>query len=184
MFSREMIKRYITLLFVLLMLSCKSKEEKMFFDFDNVEYYSLNKNKEEEINENNRKGIKDSVFENILYNEFPKEFSDEKFINIINSNGFSKYKFSRKDVEELNENIFIEKVFFNLFQGNYACAPVYRDILVFKKQNKISGIAKICLSCKQYYFIGSKKNLEIKNFGMNDEFISLEKIFNSYKSKK
>ena len=50
-----MFKRYITLLVVLLLLSCKSKEEKVFFDFDSIEYYSLTKSKEKEIVENYNK---------------------------------------------------------------------------------------------------------------------------------
>ena len=29
------------------------------------------------------------------------------------------------------------------------CAPVYRDILVFKKDNKVSAIAKVCFGCNQ-----------------------------------
>ena len=60
-----MIKRYSVVLLLFVILSCKSKEEKMFFDFDKVDYYSLNKNKEIEIVENNRKGVKDSILNNI-----------------------------------------------------------------------------------------------------------------------
>ena len=53
-----MIRRYSIVLLLFIILSCKSKEEKMFFDFDSVEYYSLTKSKEEEIIKNNRNGIK------------------------------------------------------------------------------------------------------------------------------
>jgi len=38
-----MIKRYSIILLLFVILSCKSKEEKLFFDFDSVEYYALNK---------------------------------------------------------------------------------------------------------------------------------------------
>ncbi|MFH6945563.1 hypothetical protein [Flavobacterium sp. FlaQc-50] len=179
-----MLKRYFALLVVLSLLSCKSKEDKMFFDFDTVEYYSLKKEKEKEMYENDQKGINDPVFANVLYNESPEDLNNEKFATTINSTGFSKYTLLKNDVEELRNDIFIEKMSFKAFYYRYACAPEYRDILVFKKQNKTTGIAKICLSCKQYYLVSSKKNIEIENFGTKDEFVYLEKLFRLYKDKK
>jgi hypothetical protein len=142
-----MIKRYSIVLLLFLILSCKSKEEKMFFDFDSVEYYSLYKNKEKEIIENNRKGIKDSILNNTLYSEFPDTLDNDVFYKTVNSNSFSKFKLSQEDIQYLKDDIFHEKLSFKMFELNKACAPEYRDILIFKKNNEISGIAKICLSC-------------------------------------
>jgi len=176
-----MIKRYSIFLLLFLILSCKSKEEKMFFDFDNVEYYSLYKNEEKEIIENNRKGIKDSILNNILYSELPDKLDDNIFYKTINSNGFSKFELSQKDIEYLKNDVFLEKFSLNVFQLNKACAPEYRDILVFKKNNEISGIAKICFSCGQFYIISSKREIQVENFGTEEEYKSLEKLFKKYK---
>ena len=176
-----MIKRYSIFLLLFLILSCKSKEEKMFFDFDNVEYYSLYKNEEKEIIENNRKGIKDSILNNILYSELPDKLDDNVFYKTINSTGFSKFELSQKDIEYLKNDVFLEKFSLNVFQLNKACAPEYRDILVFKKNNEISGIAKICFSCGQFYIISSKREIQVENFGTEEEYKSLEKLFKKYK---
>lgn len=171
--------RYSIILLVFLMISCKSKEEKTFFDFDSIEYYSLNK--EKELIENNRKSVNDSLYKSIIYNYFPSELNNAVFYKIVNSRGFSKFELSQKDVEYLRDDVFIEKFSLKIFEMAKACAPEYRDILVFKKENKISGVAKICLGCSQFYIISSKKEIQTKNFGTETEFKSLEKLFNTYR---
>jgi len=180
----RMRKRYSIILLVFLLISCKSNDEKAFFDFDSVEYYSLNKNKEVEIIENNRNGIKDSILNKILYSEFPDALDNDVFYKNVNTNSFSKFKLSQKDIEYLKNDVFHEKLSFKMFELNKACAPEYRDILVFKKNNKISGIAKICFSCGQFYIISSKREIQTENFGTEKEYKSLEKLFNTYKKDK
>ncbi len=71
-----------------------------------------------------------------------------------------------------------------MFENVYACAPEYRDILIFKKNEKISGVAKICLSCSQFYLISSKKEISTDNFGTEEEYKSLKKLFSKYKKDK
>lgn len=179
-----MIRRYSVVLLLFIILSCKSKEEKMFFDFDSVEYYSLNKSKEEEMDENHSKGIDNTIEDKIFYNEYPEKINSSVFNKTINSDGFSKVELSQKDVEYLRNDIFLEKSSLKMFENVYACAPEYRDILIFKKNKEISGIAKICLSCRQFYLISSKKEIQTENFGTEEEFKSLEKLFNKYKKDK
>jgi hypothetical protein len=176
-----MIKRYSIVLLLFVILSCKSKEEKLFFDFDSIEYYSLNKNKEVEVVENNRIGIKDSILNNILYSEFPAKLNNNVFYKTINSGGFSKVDLSQEDVEYLRNDVFLEKFSLKGFEFNKACAPEYRDILVFKKNNEISGIAKICLSCGQFYFISSKEEIQTEDFGTEKDYESLKEFFDTYK---
>ncbi|WP_141248445.1 hypothetical protein [Flavobacterium sp. ACN6] len=153
----------------------------MFFDFDSVEYFSLNKSKEEEIVKNNRKGIKDSILNNILYSEFPDKLDNNVFYKTIGASGFSKFKLSQEDVEYLRSDILLEKFSLKIFEAVKGCAPEYRDILVFKKNNEISGLAKICLSCGEFYFISSKKGIQTENFGTKQDYESLAKLFNTYK---
>ena len=177
-----MIKRYSIVLLLFLIFSCKSKEEKMFFDFDSVEYYSLNKSKEEEMGENNSKSIDKGIFDKIFFDDYPEKVNNTVFYKTINSDGFSKSELSQKDVEYLRSDIFLEKLSLKILENVYACSPQYRDILVFKKNKEISGIAKICLSCRQFYLISSKKEIQTENFGTEEEYKSLEKLFQKYKN--
>lgn len=163
------------------MISCKSKEEKMFFDFDRVEYYSLNKSQEEEMDKSHSKGIDNTIEDKIFYDDYPEKLSDVIFYKAINSGGFSKFELSQKDTAYLRNDIFIEKSSSKMFEYVKACAPEYRDVLVFKKNNKISGIVKICLSCGQFYLISSKKEINTEDFGTEKEYESLAKLFNTYK---
>ena len=177
-----MIKRYSIVLLLFLIFSCKTKEEKMFFDFDSVEYYSLNKSKEEEMGENNSKSIDNGIFDKIFFDDYPEKLNNAVFNKTINSDGFTKFKLSQKDVAYLRSDIFLEKPSLNILENVYACSPQYRDILVFKKNKEISGIAKICLSCRQFYLISSKKEIQTENFGTEEEYKSLEKLFQKYKN--
>ena len=179
-----MIKRYSIVLLLFVILSCKSKEEKMFFDFDSVEYYSLNNSKEEEMDENHSKGIDNSIEDKIFYDDYPEKVNDVIFYKIINSDGFSKFVLSQKGVEYLRNDVFIEKTSLKMFKNVKACAPEYRDILVFKKNNEVLGIVKICLSCGQFYLISSKKEIQVDNFGTEEDYKLLGKLFEKYKKNK
>ena len=176
-----MIKRYSIVLLLFLILSCKSKEEKKFFDFDNVEYFSLDKSKEDEMGENNSYSIDNGIFDKIFFDNYPEKVNNAIFYKTINSNGFSKFELSKKDIEYLKDDIFLEKSSLNMFENAYACAPQYRDVLVFKKNKEISGIAKICLSCRQFYIVSSKREIQTENFGTEEEYKALEKLFKKYK---
>jgi hypothetical protein len=179
-----MIKRYSIVLLLFVILSCKSKEEKMFFDFDSVDYYSLNKSKEEAMEENNSKSIDNGIFDKIFFDNYPEKVNNDVFNKTINSDGFSKFELSQKDIEHLRNDIFLEKSSLKILENVYACSPQYRDILVFKKNTEISGVAKICLSCSQFYLISSKKEIQTENFGTEEEYKSLEKLFIKYKKGK
>jgi hypothetical protein len=54
------------------------------------------------------------------------------------------------------------------------CSPVYRDILIFKKDKKITGIAQICFSCDQFYFVGNV--IKSEGFGQYEELRKLKKV--------
>ena len=77
-----------------------------------------------------------------------------------------------KYFQELNSAIFVEKKCHNIYA--VACIPVFRDILVFKKKNKVIGLAKICFKCGMYHIEGSNSNVEC--FGMDKEYKRLKKL--------
>ena len=55
-----------------------------------------------------------------------------------------------------------------------ACIHVYRDILIFKKEGKVIGTAKICFDCMSKQIKGTTANTE--NFGQDGDYEKLEKI--------
>ena len=55
-----------------------------------------------------------------------------------------------------------------------SCEPIYNDILLFKKNSKVTGIVKICFNCWQYEIIGTIANTE--TFGQGKDNMELKKI--------
>ena len=55
-----------------------------------------------------------------------------------------------------------------------ACAPIYRDIYVFRNNNKIVGIAKICFGCQIVDFVSEKYNFQ--RYGECESLIKLENL--------
>jgi hypothetical protein len=168
----------VLLLFVVLFSSCT--EEKFFLDFDEVDHYSMDKQYFD--NFHNRLLQKEDVgYEETIYSDFPKVLNDSVFLTLINSNKFRKKIISEANIEKLKNTIFVKNTSF--FREAYACAPIYRDILILKNKNKIVGIAKICMECKKYYFVGNQKNIETEDFGQNGEFDEIKEIFDDSKTK-
>jgi hypothetical protein len=92
----------------------------------------------------------------IIYGEYPYNLNF-KFNEELTKIGFKKTeitKFSR-----LKE---ILKYEFNVEIGVRKCETIFRDVLIFRKNNKIVGAVKICFGCGEYYPIG--ENLPNFNF--------------------
>lgn len=176
--------KYLFLLLTLIMVSsCESNEKKLFFDFDEVDYYKVDQKKESEYYEKERenRNEKDTVFDKIYYDDFPVDLKDTLFLSKIKSDRFNKIELAEEDKKLLKTSIFKKRLVINPFKMVRACAPIFNDILIFKKNNRISGIAKICLSCEQFYFIGNKPDVQTENFGEGGEYDKLKEIFHKYK---
>ena len=157
---------------MLLISLCSCSNNQQFFkDFDEVTYFHLKSI--------DYKNDTDSIALKVIYDEFPTELKDNKFIEEIEKNKFVKLNFNQKDVQKLKE-IFTEKLGISFSQN--ACAPIFRDILILKLKGNIVGIAKICLQCEKYYFVGYNHNINVDSFGKNNEFDDLNKIFRKYKN--
>ena len=139
------------------------------FEFDEAIHYSItDKQIDKVIN-------KDTLnnFDQIFMGDYPSEVDNNKFIIELEKNGYKKSKidneklFSLKSILRFNINP-------KLYGTVSACAPSYRDIIILKKDNEISGIAKICFECEQYYFIGN--SFYYSNF---DEYEDLKELLYS-----
>ena len=115
------------------------------FEFDEAIHYSIT---DVEIDK------RDSIFlDSIIYEDFPYQIYDTTFISKLEKNGFKKNQISEKNHSNLKT---ILRSQFGLgFLISTKCLPTYRDVIILKKDNKISGIAKICFDCDQHYFVGN-----------------------------
>lgn len=164
-------KKLFLILFILFFSSCT--KDYFFSDFDTVEYYTL---KNDSLIDYDNKG--DSIAIEILNNDYPSELNNKEFYKVVQQQKFLKKIIKNNDVAKLNE-IFTPT--YSIVFSENACIPNYRDILIFKKNSSVVGLAKICLECKQYHFVGSNQYLNVDNFGNNENFEELNKIFKKYK---
>lgn len=151
-----------------------------YFDFDQVEYYSINieENKVYNLYDIEDKTENETKLLSILEDDTFSSISDSTFIYDLEGIGYVKTKISDSDYFSLNQ-IFC---FREHKDGEYAaCIPIYRDILIFKNLNKITGMAKICFDCGQYHIVGSKEIT--KDFGQSGDFGKLNTLLNKYRNK-
>jgi hypothetical protein len=182
--------RYITLILTILLLTnCGKKNKEIekkyiishgdtlavitinkikypFYDFDKVEHYKSNLTFEQE------KYLRrtDTVGFKILMEKYPKEINDSIFYRKLIQN------YSEMKVEP-NLNSTISEIYSEKYGGEglaFACDPFYRDILIFKKRNKIVGVSKVCFECGENWTIGSKRDVSL--FGQNEDYEKLKKI--------
>jgi hypothetical protein len=170
--------KYILAAFLSLsVLSCTPKK-KEYFDFDEIDHYSIAISYLEiiELYDNPTKSELDSLKNELISFDTPLNISDLFFIDKLTKMGFKKTAIDKSKFTTI-KNIFTEKEFTS---GEYtACAPFYRDILIFKKQNKVIGTAKLCFDCMKYDIKGTIANTD--NFGQNGDF---EKLIEVLKNKK
>ena len=108
----------------------------------------------------------------IIVGFIPESINDIGFINSLPKVGYKKTYIHKSEFDEIDK-IFTTKDtsdnIITLCKGN-----VYRDILIFKKANKVIGIAKICFSCKANRIDGSSEYF--RNFGESEDYQKLGKL--------
>ena len=142
--------------------------EKYYFDFDEVDHYSLNM----DIKDIDSKSDSGFAIINQLYIEY-KNISDTLYIDSLNQKAYTNIKVKPNLLEPLRE-FFKDKSHQEALYTN--CIPWYSDILVFKKNNTITGVAKVNFKCMQHNIIGSMTNTE--EFGQSGDYDSLKTLLN------
>lgn len=189
--------KIITLLFVLFALSCQNSDKKEdndpkkskettnetseeertpcdpYFEYDEVIHYFIEM-KEDEFHDlvmKDRLTSKEKLLLEIIEDRVPETMKDTTVIDKLKNIGYTSQKIPTKRLSSL-DRIFCERFHSELV--GYKCIPIYRDILVFKKQQQTIGIAKICFECDKNHIIGTDKNTEA--FGQSGDYKRLYKV--------
>lgn len=175
---RTIVRTALGMLLCLACFACTQKSERRitsnsFFEYDAVDHYILTDTGE--IMYPPAFGEKSKPFDDyrraIILGNFPKSIADSTFVRDLKKIGYNKKQVSEQYFPELDK-IFSYQRAFSL--TSTACSPIYRDLLIFRNNNSIVGIAKICFECEQYEIVGSK--VDTQNFGQNGEYELLQKI--------
>jgi hypothetical protein len=114
---------------------------------------------------------KDKMLFEFFTGHLPTNLDYRGFIADIESVGYKK-----QDLGE-DERFKIDSIFCTRhpleIEAN-SCIAEYRDVLVFMKNKKITGIAKICFQCEQWDMVGTVISPE--NFGQSGEFTMLREL--------
>ncbi len=137
-----------------------------YFDFDNIEHYYINISEDKVYNPDSvqNKTEKQKRRLDILTNSRPLEVLDTLAFSNLERLNFKKNKIEREKFSEI-KNIFSNRK--HELPEYLACAPIFRDILIFKNQNKIIGVTKICFTCNQKLIIGAPPSSS-EAFGQKD----------------
>ena len=177
---------YLTLI-IFTLLSCNPKKieadkitiipkkiiGKKVFEYDQRDDYfnDFDENKLNELYDNQSKTEIDSFKMGVILDRIPKDSLDLSFIDKLEKIGYVKSKIEKSKFKEI-DNIFIEKSVNE--QTATGCIYVYRDILIFKKNNKVIGTAKICFGCEASQITGTSANTF--NFGQDGDYSVLESV--------
>lgn len=143
---------------------------KLFFDYEVIEHY-YNPMPDYVMSQGRYVKAEYERKYAIARYDIPKDISDTAFIDDLTYFGYRKRYMKPTKFRELNK-IFCKKD--SIIIKFCGCHGFYTDILVFKKDEVIVGIAKISFEGRQAYFVGSK--VDTNHFGYDGEFEKLKSI--------
>jgi hypothetical protein len=186
-------KKYVLLILVILFSNCNNnqlpkletkisvkKELRPFFNSDKIDHYFLNISEIDfaKFRRIESKTDNDKKFWNLFVGNFPENIPEKSFEKDLLKFDYVKSVLSI-DKQNKIKNVFSEKD--SLQMDAYACVAKYRDIFLFKRNEDIIGIAKICFDCNRYQIIGSKINSD--GFGLFEELNKLKNVVRKEKNK-
>lgn len=153
-----------------------SNTGKPFFKFDAIDYYNLKIGEHTASNLlNTQSTALDSIKYNLILDETSENISNDYFLSNLAKVGYKKLEIDPNDFQHLTSLFSERSERDGLF---FECFPTFRDILVFKKDKKVIGVAKLDLGCNKYKIIGTAANTE--TFGQGKDYEILSLIFNKY----
>lgn len=141
--------------------------------FDEIVYYKTNKSFNTfRFKYKKKDAPKKKLIDEIVFGGSPKSISDTLFVKDLEKLNFHKEKLDVTRYQKIAE-------IYSRGSSNYdvACVTTFRDILVFKKQNKIIGVSKICFDCSwEQTFFNDKSYYNLIDITYFEE---LENLLNS-----
>lgn len=150
------------------------KKRSSFFNFDEIIHYNLTDKMKDEfsrIRQSENKTEEEGRFHKLYTGHYPQGLNEKYFFQDL-----AKYYVQKKDI---NKKYFseIDSIYSEKYYGEYViagCIPFYNDILIFKKNNNVVGISKICFQCNLQETLGTKLNTE--QLGQNGDYEKLQNI--------
>jgi len=157
-------------------ISCHNRDRK-FFDYDELIHYYNPISADDLVYTLGSDGYNsrlDSLKSEIIIGHIPKSIMDTAFIAELKEIGYTRKTISRSLFSKI-DGVFSEKEASEL--SVTSCLHVYRDILVFKKHNWVTGMAKVCFECGAYQIEGAQGNTS--NFGQDSDYKRLYKLLHN-----
>ncbi|MEX0995670.1 MAG: hypothetical protein WDZ45_01320 [Flavobacteriaceae bacterium] len=145
------------ILVLILMSACKQQDRKPVLEFDQAMHYNIQIEDQVlfEIASQGTLTNKEQLKIDVLVNKKPQNISDTLFIKDLMEIGFTKNTVA---IDKLSE---LRSVFSNPNEQKTEmneCVKIYRDILVFKTNNQITGMAKVCFECRDVQMVNLNPN--------------------------
>ncbi len=152
---------------------CDRPENKPLFEFDLAEHYAVRISEDElqhlYADADHSRPAREKL--TVIEGEIPETLRDTNVISTLEAIGYAKHRLSFEAMNRLR-SIFVHRPSSTI--TSTTCMRVFRDILVFRLQGRISGIAKICFDCGASHLIGAK--YPTNAFGMNGEYGQLRTL--------
>ncbi|WP_118972054.1 hypothetical protein [Taibaiella koreensis] len=158
--------KYILLLFSFCLVAAGCQQHRKFFDYDEViHYYHPGDGSEPISSPDNGKSGLDTLRSGVIEGGIPRDITDTAFIARLKEMGYSPRPLKQSAFPEIDA-LFSEKDASDA--SVTSCIRIYRDVLIFRKHNKVTGIAKICFECGDYNFNGTQTSTE--SFGSPNDY--------------
>jgi hypothetical protein len=144
-----------------------------FFLFDRIDYYHSDITMEDVLatEAKDNKSRKDIALLQIVRQHIPVNMMDTLFIRNMDSVGFRRRLINPAWNSRVS-NLYSEREATPPKQSN--CVPVFRDVLIFRQGNKITGMSKVDFDCGMHYTAGAR--YDASGFGQSGEYRPLYKI--------
>lgn len=149
-------------------VASQTKATNLYFNYDEVEHFHI---------ELANVALKNIAIESRYKSLFEvltqpiTSISDSAFFTTLYTYPFKKKLIPSTQFASLDSIFQVKK---HQSFGSYACIPTFRDILIFKKDEHVVGIAKICFECEQHSIVGTKQNTD--NFGQSGDYEKLAQL--------
>ncbi len=149
-------------------------KHKYFFKADAVHHYQIKIDGEvlHKLEFDEHASERELLKRQIIFDEqHPSSIREDDFIEQLPHLGFVKRVISESQLSAIQAIFKLKEI--NAIEPSY-CGAVFRDVLVFYDDQKITGLAKLCFSCQHHVIVGT--DLNTTYFGQQGDYHLLQKL--------